>query len=214
MVLWVCGVDPDINLHGTHPDANERDAVSDGHLIVANHVSWLDILVINHFCATRFVAKSEIGQWPLVGLLVGRAGTIFIERGRRRAVYQVLKEVAWHLTHHDPVGVFPEGTTTTGDELLPFHSNLIQAAVQAERPVLPIALRYSDLAGQRAEAVTFIGDTTFMESVWRVCGSPRIRCEVSVLTAISTNNGQNRRAIADEARARIGHHLNLLVQDN
>lgn len=214
MVLWVCGIDPEINLHGTHPDAGQRDAVSDGHLIVANHVSWLDIVVINHFCATRFVAKAEIGRWPLVGLLVGRAGTIFIERGRRSAVFQVLNKMAWHLKHHDPVGVFPEGTTTTGDELLPFHSNLIQAAVQAQRPVLPIALQYLDSTGQRAQAVTFIGDTTFMESVWRVCGSPRIRCRVFVLTPVSTNNGQTRRRIADEVRSRISRQLGLSGRDS
>lgn len=209
MVLGACGVTPRIRLHGQEPGPAQREAVADGHLIVANHVSWLDILVINHFCATRFVAKSEIRRWPLVGLLVGRAGTIFIERGRRRAVHQVLGSVAHHLQNNEPVGVFPEGTTSAGDTVLPFHSNLIQAAVQADRPVLPVALRYSDHAGEPTEAVTFIGDTTFVESVWRVCGAPGIRCDVAVLDPMHTNNGMSRREISETARSQISRHLEV-----
>lgn len=181
--------------------------------MLVNHVSWLDIFVINRIAAARFVAKSEIGRWPLIGSLVSGAGTIFIERGRRRAVHQVLTTVADYLSDNELVGIFPEGTTTTGDCLLPFHSNLVQAAIIAKRPVLPVALKYSDEAGGFSEVVTFVGETTFLQSVWRICGTRRLQCDIYVGNPIATDAGASRHMLSQLAKEAISQSLGLSGPD-
>ena len=113
-------------------------ALPPGRLVVANHLSWLDIFAIDALCPASFVAKSEIARWPLVGTLVARAGTLFIERGRRHAVHRLIEHIERSLQAGGRVAVFPEGTTGAGHALLPFHANLIQAAVDAQAPVVPV----------------------------------------------------------------------------
>src|SRR6185295_28294 len=113
-------------------------------LIVSNHVSWLDILVINAVHPVRFVSKAEVRHWPLLGWLVACAGTLFIERERRRDALRVVHQVAAALRAGEIVALFPEGTTSDGNGVLPFHANLLQAALSAHAPMQPIALRYSD----------------------------------------------------------------------
>ena len=129
-------------------------------LIVANHVSWLDIAAI-HAAAphARFVSKADVLAWPLLGWLIRSAGTLFIERDRKRDAVRVVHAVAEALNAGDTVAVFPEGTTGTGPELLPFHANLLQAAVATATPVQPVVLRFSDPRGPFSPAVTFIGET-------------------------------------------------------
>jgi 1-acyl-sn-glycerol-3-phosphate acyltransferase len=147
--------------------------------IAANHSSWLDILTINSVRASQFVAKAEIRSWPVVGLLVARAGTHFIERSKRRAVHSVLQGIVSALGEGRTIAVFPEGTTNNCHSLLPFHANLIQAALDAQVPVKPLAIRYLNAEGQISEAVEYVGDTTFVGSLWRVLQIPLIRAELA-----------------------------------
>jgi len=144
-------------------------------LVLPNHVSWLDILVIDSVAPCSFIAKAEIRSWPLVGLLCDRAGTLFIERGRRHAVHQVLETATEQLRAGGRVAVFAEGTTSDGTVVLPFHANLVEAAVRANCAVQPLALRYEDGSGQRSTAVDFVGATTFAQSLWRVLAEPITR---------------------------------------
>jgi 1-acyl-sn-glycerol-3-phosphate acyltransferase len=144
-------------------------------LVLPNHVSWLDILVIDSVEPCSFIAKAEIRSWPLVGFLCDRAGTLFIERGRRHAVHQVLETATEQLRAGGRVAVFAEGTTSDGTVVLPFHANLVEAAVRADCVVQPLALRYEDRSGQRSMAVEFVGSTTFAQSLWRVLAEPETR---------------------------------------
>ena len=123
-------------------------------LIVANHISWLDIAAI-HAAAphARFVSKADVLSWPLLGWLIRNAGTLFIERERKRDAVRVVHAVAEALKAGDTVAVFPEGTTSSGAELLPFHANLLQAAVATATPVQPVVLRFSDPHGPFSPAV-------------------------------------------------------------
>jgi len=142
-------------------------------LIVCNHVTWLDILVL-HACAhARFVSKSEVHHWPLIGPMAAAAGTLFIERASRRDAMRVVHQMVAALQAGDVLAVFPEGTTSDGLQLLPFHANLIQAALSAGAPVLPAALRYVDgHSGQTSQAVSFVGDESLVASLWRTaCAS-------------------------------------------
>jgi len=140
-------------------------------LMVCNHVTWLDILVLHACGHARFVSKSEVHHWPLIGTMAAAAGTLFIERASRRDAMRVVHQMAAALRAGDVLAVFPEGTTSDGLGLLPFHANLIQAAISADAPVLPVALRYVDgPSGQNSQAVSFVGDESLVASVWRtVC---------------------------------------------
>jgi len=171
-------------------------------LIVCNHVSWLDIVVLNALCPARFVAKAEIARWPLAGALVRGAGTLFVERGRRRDTHRVSRVVADALAGGDVVAVFPEGTTSTGETVLPFKSSLLQAIVDAQGDVQPLALRYRAADGTRSTAPAYVGDDPFIASFWRVCGTPGLVVEVTSLARLPAA-ARHRRALAREVEAAI-----------
>ncbi len=137
-------------------------------LVVCNHLSWLDILVINAVRPCRFVSKADVKHWPVVGQLVEGAGTLFIERERPRDAMRVVHHLAERLQAGDVLAVFPEGTTSDGTAVLPFHANLLQAAVATHHPVQPLALAYRHaLTGQAHRAPLYVGDDTLVASVWR-----------------------------------------------
>ena len=171
-------------------------------LVVANHVSWLDIFVLNAHRPVRFVAKAEIAKWPVVSQLVRGAGTVFIERERRRDTHRVNHQVARVLAAGDVVAVFPEGTTTDGTGLLPFKSSLLQPIVEAEGHVQPVAIRYRSQRGDAALAVAWVGDTTFAQSFWAVCGERRITVELLAQPALHAR-AAHRRELARAAETAI-----------
>lgn len=174
-----------------------------GVLLLCNHVSWLDIFVIDAIAPSRFVAKDDIRRWPLIGALCAGNGTLFIDRGRRHAVHAMLQQMAQALADGDRVAVFPEGTTSEGHTLLPFHANLVQAAIAAQAPVLPVVLRYRDARGEHASAVEFVGDDTFVTSLWRVLGARGLVVELHVLALLAHEPGQTRHALTERAHARM-----------
>jgi 1-acyl-sn-glycerol-3-phosphate acyltransferase len=136
-------------------------------LVVANHMSWLDILVMNAGKPARFVSKSDAKDWPLLGALITGAGTLYIERGNRRDAMRMVHHMAERLRERDILAIFPEGTTSDGRALLPFHANLFQAAISANAPILPVALRFIDSrTGAPHDAPVFVGDATLMGSIW------------------------------------------------
>lgn len=167
-------------------------------LIVANHISWLDIFVINSLHPCRFVAKSDIRGWPLIGWLCEKTGTIFIARGKIREVRRIYEGLVHSLHVGEHVAFFPEGTTAEQGEVLPFHANLFEAAVEAKVPVQPFALRYLDTAGQWHPAVTFVGETTFVESLIHILKGGEIRAELVRLPMIATA-GCHRRELSTAA---------------
>ena len=142
-------------------------------LVVANHISWLDIFVLNAVHPVRFVAKSELAKWPVVSQMIRGAGTVFIERERRRDTHRVNHQMARVLAGGDVVAIFPEGTTTDGTDVLPFKSSLLQPIVEADGHVQPVAIRYRTPDGAIALAAAYVGDTSFAASFWTVCGERR-----------------------------------------
>lgn len=148
-------------------------------LLVANHISWLDILVMDAARPARFVSKADVKEWPLLGSLVTGAGTLYIERESRRDAMRVVHQMADALRARDVLAVFPEGTTGDGRTLLPFHANLIQAAISAHAPVCPVGLGFVDgHNGQRSDAPLFVGDTTLLQSIWSTLRSTRLQAVV------------------------------------
>jgi len=173
-------------------------------LLVANHSSWLDILVMNAAQPVRFVSKADVKRWPVLGTLVTGAGTLFIEREKRRDAMRVVHQMAEGLRGHARLAVFPEGTTGDGRALLPFHANLIQAAIVAEAPALPVGLRFVDTAtGEPSEAPLFVGDTTLLQSVWRTLRTTGVGAEVFYGDP-QRADGRDRRAWARDLRVAVG----------
>jgi 1-acyl-sn-glycerol-3-phosphate acyltransferase len=179
-------------------------------LIVANHVSWLDIFVINALYPCRFVAKSEIRAWPLAGWLVDKAGTVFIERGNRRELRHVFKGLVSALHEGQRVAFFPEGTTAAQGTILPFHANLFEAAVDARVPVQPYALSYVDDAGAHHPAVDFIGDMSFVESVIEILKGTPVRARLNCLAPLE-GEGAHRRELAQAAHDAIAAGLGITL---
>lgn len=179
-----------------------------GRLLVANHVSWIDVFAILAAAPSRFVAKSEIGRWPLLGWLVTLVGTLYIERGRRHAVAAINHRVRDLLKAGEAIAVFPEGTTTDGAELLPFHSNLIAPAFEAACDVWPVALRYTE-RGQPSRAPAFIGEMGLPTSLWNILVARDLAVEVAFLAPIGTTADRNRHHIAHAAQLAIAAHLGV-----
>lgn len=148
-------------------------------LLAANHISWLDIAVVHAARYCRFVSKSDVKHWPLIGTLATAAGTLYIERESRRDAMRVVHHMTERLLAGDVVAVFPEGTTSDGLTLLPFHANLLQAAISAQAPVQPVALQFTDSAsGAVSLAPCYIGDDTLVVSLWRTLTAPAITAQV------------------------------------
>jgi 1-acyl-sn-glycerol-3-phosphate acyltransferase len=171
-------------------------------LLVANHISWLDIFVLNAHLPVRFVAKAEIARWPVLSRMIRGAGTVFIERERRRDTHRVTRDMAGLLANGDVVAIFPEGTTTHGHEVLPFKSSLLQPIIEAGGHVQPVAIRYRTPDGAMAMAPTYVGDTSFASSFFAVCGERTLRVELTASPAIPARN-EHRRSLARAAEAAI-----------
>ncbi len=190
-LVGICGV------RMRFDEVRQRDPVSPA-LIVCNHISWLDIFVLNTLHPCRFVAKSDIRSWPLIGWLCEHTGTIFIARGRARDVRRIYEGLVRSIHDGERVAFFPEGTTSTQGTVLPFHANLFEAAIEARVPVQPYAIRYLDADGSLHSSADFVGEMSFVESVIAIMKSGGMTAELVRLPAINTD-GAHRRELARAA---------------
>lgn len=176
-------------------------------LIVANHVSWLDIMAVHAVCPeARFVSKADVQHWPLIGTLVASAGTLYIVREKARDALRVVHQMAEALSAGDTVAVFPEGTTGLGREPLPFHANLLQSTIATGVPVQPVALRFSDARHEISPAADFTGTITMAQSLWSLACGEGVLVRVRVLPSQATAHA-DRRALAAHLRAQIAQAL-------
>jgi 1-acyl-sn-glycerol-3-phosphate acyltransferase len=144
-------------------------------LLAANHISWLDIVILHAARHCRFVSKSDVQKWPVVSTLADGAGTLYIHRESRRDAMRVVHQMAQYLSASEVLAVFPEGTTGNGAQLLPFHANLLQAAITANAPVQPVALHFADEStGCVSFAPCYVGDDTLWSSLWRTLCTPGV----------------------------------------
>lgn len=213
-LLAVCGLR--LTLAGgprtAGPAPGTGPAGAPGRLLLANHVSWIDPFALAAVLPAHFVAKAEIGRWPLLGLLASMAGTLYIERGRRRAVQITNGRVRDCLRAGRNVAIFPEGTTTDGSRLLPLHSNLIAPALEIGAPVWPVALRYTE-AGRPSAAAAFVDQMSLARSLWRVLTARRLGVEVALLPPLADEARATRQQAAQAAGAAIAGHLGIDAAD-
>src|SRR3984957_5803512 len=198
-MLRLCGMTP--------VGHNDQARLDSGALVVGNHISWIDIYVVNAWRPTPFVSKAEVRRWPVVGWLAQQLGTVFIEREKRSDAKRIVHELAQRLGSGELMCVFPEGTTSNGTGLLPFHANLFQAAVSASCPVQPICLMYADARGQTL-APAYIDDLTLGACIDAILRGAPITAHLHVCEALSP--GAERRVLAREAQASIERALHSM----
>jgi 1-acyl-sn-glycerol-3-phosphate acyltransferase len=196
-LLRLCGMT--LIVHG------DENSLTAGGLVVGNHVSWIDIYVINAWRPTPFVAKAEIANWPVIGWLAKTIGTIFIQREKRGDARRIMQQLAERISGNERACVFPEGTTGDGQGLLPFHTNLFQAAVIAGAPVQPICMMYADTKGQQSLAPAYVGHMSLIDTLNAMLDAEPLVVHLYIGEVIPV--GLDRKALAARAEQAIGDAL-------
>ncbi|TAN64748.1 MAG: 1-acyl-sn-glycerol-3-phosphate acyltransferase [Methylobacter sp.] len=168
-------------------------------MLVGNHISWLDIIVIGQYLPAFFVAKNDISRWPVIGYLARQGGTIFIRRGDKQHIRTTAEKMVWLLKQNSNIIAFPEGTTTNGDEVLHFHSSLFQPALLTRSAIQPVALQYQGAAKEHAP---FVGDDAFVPHLLNMLSLDKIEVRLSFLPVIN-GSGKSRHSVSLEARDMI-----------
>ncbi|MFJ6080468.1 lysophospholipid acyltransferase family protein [Streptomyces sp. NPDC092369] len=171
-----------------------------GLLLVANHISWMDIPLMAAVRPARMLAKAEIRGWPVAGVLTAGSGALFIDRDRLRALPETVARIADALGSGSAVAVFPEGSTWCGRAQGSFRRAVFQAALDAGVPVQPVRLRYRIEGGSATAATAFIGQDSLLASVWRVVSTHGLVAEVDVRAVIAPGSHPDRRSLARAAQ--------------
>lgn len=195
-----------ITRHGTPPD----DIGTQGMLVVANHVSWLDIFVLNSVLPMRFIAKNEVRDWFLIGWLCRRTDTLFVKRATRQHLIEINQTVADALAHQEKIGLFPEGTTTEGYQVGEFYPALFQGAVDAAAPVLPVCVYYHDPRGKHSQLAAYAGETSLLSSIWQILRCHDLHVSLT-FSPVLTSVDSNRRTLAHATHRTISQHLTTAI---
>lgn len=174
-------------------------------LWVANHVSWIDIFILAGVRSVFFVAKSEIRSWPVVGWLVAKVGAVFLQRGQRHSIRQVGEEMQRRFRRGEIIGLFAEGTTSTGFDVLPFHASLFDPAMRAGVDIQPVALRFM-YRGRRSDFAAFVGEETLVANLWTLLRATGVSVEVEFLPMMSAEQYRER------SRNEIARHAEQAIR--
>jgi len=188
----------------------EGPPIEPGCLLVANHISWVDIFVINALAPSAFVSKAEVRTWPLVGWLAARNDTVFLRRGSRGHAKIVNAEIAALLEAGRNVAVFPEGTTTDGSHVLHFHAALLQPAIAAGRPVQPVAISYHAPDGTPSRAPAYVGEVSLGQCFAAIVRAPALIARARTTEPLTTQEGTDRRSLAAHAWEAIDQFIATL----
>ncbi len=179
------------------------EPIRPGCLLVSNHVSWLDVFVINALAPSAFVSKAEVRGWPVLGWLAARNDTVFLRRGSRGHAKIINAEIGALLDQGRNVAVFPEGTTTDGTHVLHFHAALLQPAIASGHPVQALAIRYRTHDGRYEGAPAYDGDITLGQCLAAIVARTGFVARIDVLTPVAADAQRDRRALAHQARDAI-----------
>ncbi len=209
-MLRVVGIELQVHDKRDLSDVHEPHT---GSLVVCNHISWLDIFVINAWQPATFVSKHEVASWPVFGKLATSAGTLYIRREKRRDAHKLVQDIAGAIQEGRRVAIFPEGTTSDGSGLLHFHANLLHAAVSSNAPVQPLALRYLDAAtGERTQVPAYIGDMTLVQSLQQLAQhrkqhKTKTANIIAEVTVLPHQRGEDRRQLSASLRGAMAKAL-------
>jgi len=199
-MLALCGIKLVVHQHG--------EVLPRGAMVVSNHISWIDIYVIDAWRPTPFVSKAEIAKWPVIGWLAKTIGTVFIQRDKRSDAKKIMHQLADLLSAGGLIAVFPEGTTTDGLTVRPFHANMFQAPVLAGAPIQPVCLIYEDAHGRQSPAADYINDTTLGQSVDMILDATPLTAHLYVGAPLAADG--DRKHLADQAQRVVSEALAYL----
>lgn len=208
---WSAGMMNVLNIQ-VHVSGRVPDSFAQNVMMVANHISWLDIYALNAVSPARFVSKSEVRDWPVAGWLAYKTGTFFIDRSKRHDTARVNHEVSAALKDGGCVAVFPEGTTSDGTLLRPFHASLLQPAVTSQSQVWPVAIRYLHEDGSINTAPAYTGEISFGTSLAQILNQAVIHVELIFLKPMPVHE-KSRRELAQQSEQLIASALNLAALD-
>ncbi|AKO64641.1 hypothetical protein UZ34_04420 [Methylophilales bacterium MBRSF5] len=171
---------------------------------VANHISWLDIIVINSIMPVAFVAKSSVKSWPVFGLMARFTNTIFLDRSSKKSMLMAYQHIKSSLSHSS-IFIFPEGTSTVGKHVKPFHSNFFQIPVDLCKSTYPVSIEYLK-DNQFTNIPAYVGDDTLVESILRIVKNPGFEASVTYFKGIDGKN-RNRKEIAINANQIINEQI-------
>ena len=197
-LLKICGVRLLVNGVPPVPEAGPL-------MLAANHISWLDVFAVNAVVPARFVAKAEVAHWPVAGYLARKAGTVFVSRERSGGTSAKVAQTAQALCDGEVVAIFPEGTTTVGDVVLPFKSSFFQIALDHRAKVMPVLCRYPLADGGLNEQMAYCGDTSFVQSLRAIVAQPQSVVVLDFLPPLAAEG--SRRELAAEVRAQLAAKL-------
>lgn len=192
-----------VRLSGVVPDLSVQNM-----MLVANHVSWLDIYILNTVRPARFVSKLEVRSWPIIGWLASQTGTLFIDRTKRHDTSRINGEMADVLSKGGCIAIFPEGTTSNGSLLRPFHASLMQPAIHSRSQVWPAAIRYTHADGSPNMVPAYIDDISFLASLVLILSQHVIYAELKFMPPITAQD-KTRRELARAAERAIADSLSL-----
>jgi 1-acyl-sn-glycerol-3-phosphate acyltransferase len=193
----------DVKTYGELPNNNTSNT-----LFMANHISWTDIHALNSIIPLRFIAKSEISNWPIFGYLVKSSGTIFINRSSKKDAVRIVETTTEKLLNGDNIGFFPEGKTTDGTMIAPFKSSIVQAALNANATIQPVAIKYPHLNGEINTLMSYAGETTLGESMVNILKQKEPIIELHFLLPIDTKD-MNRQMLTKSVFNAISKQLGL-----
>lgn len=184
------------------------EPVEQGNLCVANHVSWVDTVILNNAVPLSFVSRHDVEEWPFIGTFTKRMGSIYVDRTNKFQAYRSIPALEERLLQGRSVIVFPESTTTDGTELLPFFGMFLESAVRVGCYVQPIALKYTDKHGRLLREAAYAGEDSFGETLARILKQPKVYAHLDFLEPIDARN-KNRKEIAQISRERIKAALDI-----
>ncbi len=169
--------------------------------VVANHISWLDIVIIASVLPVSFLSKAEVRKWPVVGTLATKAGTLFIHRGSKTGAVEAINLMRARLGLGHSVASFPEAKTTDGTFVHAFHPRLFAAAIETKSMIQPVALRYPHTHGVNP-IVPFVNNHNLVKHAFRIMSVRRTVAEVTLCKPIPSSD-QLRKQLAQRARSEI-----------
>lgn len=182
-------------------------------VLVSNHISWLDIVAIAASTPVTFVSKADLEHWPIVGALAKLTGTIFIKRGSLFAVHKTLHSLANVMALGRKAVFFPEGTTTTGENVNKFHTGLFESACASNTPVQPVAISYFRHGQPDRDIAPYVDDDHFMMHLWNLLRQKKIDLQLDFLDVLQPEK-YTRHSLAQACQRRISEVIELSAMIN
>lgn len=168
-----------------HKKGEFNPFIEPNRMVVSNHISWMDVPVLQTVYSSSFIGKAEMRKWPVLGTMIKTGGTIFIDRTNKRQLIHINQQVKDKLLNGQSIGLFPEGKTGPGDRVLEFKAPILEAAILAGSKIVPLVLEYCDSQHNRTRKVTYAGRISLYKSIRNTLSLKRIHVKIYALPEVN-----------------------------